>query len=113
MKHLRTFWGAAALALSTLVSSHVFAQTPMEPGKMDMIATADMTEGEIRRIDIGAGKVTIKHGEIKNLDMPPMTMVFTVAQPALLEKLKVGDKVRFLVEMHGSKMVVTQLATVS
>ena len=95
MKSFRAFLSAAALAASTLASTQAFAQVPMDPSKMDMAAPADMTEGEVRRIDTGAGKVTIKHGEIKNLDMPPMTMVFTMAEPAMLSNLKVGDKVRF------------------
>lgn len=64
-----------------------------------MIATAaDLTDGEVRRIDAAASKLTIKHGEIKHLDMPPMTMVFTAAEPGLLNNLKVGDKIRFVVE---------------
>ena len=65
MKSFRVFLSAAALAASTLDSTQAFAQVPMDPSKMDMAAPADMTEGEVRRIDTGAGKVTIKHGEIK------------------------------------------------
>lgn len=51
--------------------------------------------GEIRRIDKAANKVALKHGEIKNLDMPPMSMVFQVKEPAQLDVLQVGQKVRF------------------
>ncbi|HEX5737389.1 MAG TPA: copper-binding protein [Hydrogenophaga sp.] len=54
-----------------------------------------MTEAEVRRVDTTANKISLKHSEIKNLDMPPMTMVFQVSDPALLGKVKVGDKVRF------------------
>jgi Cu/Ag efflux protein CusF len=54
-----------------------------------------LSDGEIRKVDKGAGKVTIRHGELKNLDMPPMTMVFRVRDPAMLDKLKEGDKVKF------------------
>ncbi len=61
----------------------------------------------------GPGKVTIKHGEIKNLDMPPMTMVFTMADPSMLTNLKVGDKVRFVVEQQNGKMVITQITPAS
>jgi Cu/Ag efflux protein CusF len=50
---------------------------------------------EVRRIDKSAGKVSLKHGEIPNLDMPPMSMVFQVKEPALLDALQVGQKVRF------------------
>ena len=70
-------------------------------------------EAEVRRVDTGAGKVTLKHGEIRNLDMPPMTMVFTVAEPAMLGNLKVGDKVRFVVEQQNGKMVITKITPAS
>lgn len=113
MKSFRVFLSAAALAASTLASTQAFAQVPMDHSKMDMAAPADMTEGEVRRIDTGAGKVTIKHGEIKNLDMPPMTMVFTMADPSMLTNLKVGDKVRFVVEQQNGKMVITQITPAS
>lgn len=69
-------------------------------------SSADMTDGEVRKIDKDAGKLTLKHGEIKNLDMPGMTMVFQVKEPALLDKLKVGDKVKFRAEKAGSAYVV-------
>ena len=69
----------------------------------------DLAEGEVRRIDPGTQKITIKHGEIKSMDMPPMTMVFTAAQPALLNNLKVGDKIRFAVDQQAGKMTVTRI----
>ncbi len=72
-------------------------------------SAADMTEGEIRKIDMQQKKLTIKHGEIKNLDMPPMTMVFQVKDGALLDKLKAGDKIRFVVEKSDSGYVVTTI----
>jgi Cu/Ag efflux protein CusF len=73
-------------------------------------AVADvLTDGEVRRIDKAGGKVTLKHGEIRNLDMPPMTMVFQVKDAAMLDTVKVGDKVRFHVEKQGSAFVVTEL----
>jgi len=71
-------------------------------------AKADMTEGEVRKVDREAKKLTIKHGEIRNLDMPPMTMVFQVKDAAMLDTLKPGDKVRFTVEKTASGFVVTE-----
>ena len=65
------------------------------------------TEGEVRKVDKSAGKITLKHGEIKNLDMPPMTMVFGVKDKALLANVKAGDKVRFTAEKDGGQYVVT------
>ena len=53
--------------------------------------------------------LTLRHGEIKHLDMPPMTMVFQVPDPALLDKVKPGDKVKFMVVNEGGKMVVTDI----
>jgi Cu/Ag efflux protein CusF len=62
-----------------------------------------MTDAEIRRIDRDAGKVTLRHGAITILDMPPMTMVFVARDKTRLDGLKVGDKVRFrAVEEQGS-----------
>ena len=55
----------------------------------------DTAEGEVRRVDKAARKITLKHGVIKNLDMPPMSMVFQVKDAALLDKVQAGDKVRF------------------
>ena len=54
-----------------------------------------LAEGEVRRVDKAGGKISLKRGEIKNLDMPPMSMVFQVSDKALLDKVKVGDKVNF------------------
>ena len=59
------------------------------------LADTHLSDGEVRRVDKSAGKVTLKHGEIKNLDMPPMTMVFGVKDKALLDNVKAGDKVKF------------------
>lgn len=70
-------------------------------------ASASMTEGEVRKVDKDAGKITLKHGPIKNLDMPPMTMVFQVKDRALLDKVKAGDKVQFTAEQSAGAYVVT------
>jgi Cu/Ag efflux protein CusF len=61
-------------------------------------APADMTAGEIRKVDKAARQITIKHAEIRNLEMPPMTMVFQVRDARVLDKVKAGDKVSFLAE---------------
>ena len=69
----------------------------------------DKVAGEVRKVDRDNQKITIKHGELKSLDMPPMTMVFTVKDPALLEAAKPGDKVRFGVAREDGKFVVTAI----
>ena len=67
----------------------------------------------VRRIDKEAKKITLRHGAIANLDMPPMTMVFQVADAALLDRVKVGDKVRFAAEKREGAFTVTQLESAS
>lgn len=68
-----------------------------------------MTDGEVRKVDKEAKKITLKHGEIKNLGMPAMTMVFQVKDPALLDKVKSGDKVRFNAENVNGALVMTSI----
>lgn len=68
-----------------------------------------MTDGEVKKIDLDAGKITIKHGEIKHLEMPPMTMVFRVADPKTLDQVKAGDKVRFVVDKVDGQYTVTKI----
>lgn len=95
------FWGTA-LAQSTHDHStmgHASAATN---------AASAMTDGEVKKIDTKAQTITLKHGEIKNLNMPAMTMAFRAKTPALFAQVKVGDKVRFKAEM--SKDVLTLVA---
>ncbi len=73
-------------------------------------ASADEhADGEIRKIDAETGRLTIRHGDIKSLDMPPMTMVFQLKDKALLAGIKVGDKVKFKAISEGGKYVVTEI----
>jgi Cu(I)/Ag(I) efflux system periplasmic protein CusF len=69
-------------------------------------AASDTADGEIRKVDKASGKLTIKHGELKNLGMGSMTMVFRAKDAAMLDKVKAGDKVRFTVD---STMTVTAI----
>ena len=103
---------SAALTAASLTSVAAFAQAGMDHSKMGdmkMDMSKDLTDGEVRKIDKAAGKLTIKHGEIKNLDMPGMTMAFAVKDKALLDKVKSGDKIKFKVVMEGGNMVVTDI----
>ena len=79
--------------------------------KMQSHAPADATvvEGTVKKIDKAAGKLTIAHGPLESLGMPPMTMVFRAAEPGLLDQVKVGDKIRFAVEKVGGALTVTSL----
>lgn len=74
-----------------------------------MHATSPMSDAVVRKIDAAAGKITLKHGPIPNLDMPPMTMVFRVQPPELLNTVKVGDAVKFHAEEIGGALTVTAI----
>lgn len=75
-------------------------------------AANDLTDGEVRKLDMAAGKVTLKHGEIKNLEMPGMTMVFQAKDKTLLAALKVGDKIKFRAVNEGGKILLTEIQMV-
>ena len=80
------------------------------PGAPAAAARAgEMTDGEVRKVDKDGGKITLKHAEIKSLDMPAMTMVFVVKDKAMLDKLAAGDKVRFKAINDAGKFTVTEL----
>ncbi len=68
-----------------------------------------LTDGEIRRVDRDAKKLTIRHEPIQSLDMPAMTMVFQVKDPAMLDSVKVGDKVKFEAEKLGGAYTLTRI----
>jgi Cu(I)/Ag(I) efflux system protein CusF len=70
---------------------------------------APLSQGEVRKVDAATQKITLRHGPIASIGMPPMTMVFEVARPELLEGVSVGEKVRFQVQQQGSRYVVTEL----
>lgn len=72
-------------------------------------ATAPMSTGEVLKVDKAQGKITLRHGTLANLDMPGMTMAFRVAQPAMLDQVKPGDKVRFVADMPGGVMTIMAL----
>jgi len=69
----------------------------------------DMADAKVRTVDKDAAKLTLKHGEIKSLEMPPMTMVFNVKDKAMLDQLKAGDKVRFKAVNEAGKYTVTDI----
>jgi Cu(I)/Ag(I) efflux system periplasmic protein CusF len=113
----RSLLGAALIGLTVGMTSPAIAQQPAPGSMVDraplLLAAAstntDSTEAEVRRVDKAASKLTLKHGEIKNLDMPPMTMVFGVQDKALLEGLKPGDRVKFKAVEKSGSYTVTEL----
>ena len=72
-------------------------------------ATTSFTDAEVRKVDKEAKKITLKHGEIKNLEMPGMTMVFAVKDEAMLDRVKAGDKVQFKAIDDGGKLTVVEI----
>ena len=104
---------AALLSLGLLAVGAAHAQADAHAGHHAQTAASSaataMAEGEVRKIDKDAAKITLKHGPIKSLDMPPMTMVFQVRDRALLDKVKAGDKVRFAAEEKSGAYVVTAI----
>jgi Cu(I)/Ag(I) efflux system periplasmic protein CusF len=71
--------------------------------------TGDMSDAEVRKVDKDSKKLTLKHGEIKNLDMPGMTMVFAVKEPGMVDMVKAGDKVKFKAEKINGTFTVTAI----
>ena len=69
----------------------------------------EFTKGPVKKVDAAAKKVTIIHEELKNLDMPAMTMVFRVKDDAMLEKLKEGANIEFIAERADGKLVVAKV----
>lgn len=113
---------ASALAASLAVpysalandAHHVAAATGSaaeKPAASSNGSGSAMSEGEIRKVDKSAGKITIKHGPIENLGMPNMTMVFRAKDPAMLEQVKAGDKVKFAADKVNGVYTVTQIET--
>jgi Cu(I)/Ag(I) efflux system protein CusF len=93
----------ATLALSSV--SGAYAQS--EPATA--AASNSMSTGEVKKVDKSAGKVTIKHGPLKNIGMDAMTMVFRVKEPSMLEQVKAGDKINFVAEEPNGQLTVTKL----
>lgn len=89
---LKVICGAAALMLTSAA-----------------LAQGAMTDGEVRKVDKENQKITLKHGEIKNQEMPPMTMVFNVGDAKLLDNVKTGDKVQFRAVSEGGKFTITEI----
>jgi Cu(I)/Ag(I) efflux system periplasmic protein CusF len=96
MKHRTWLKTAIAIGLSVGLASATVAQQ-------------SSVDGTVEKIDKSAGKVTLKHGPIKNLDMDGMTMVFRVQDPSALDRLKVGQKVKFEADRVNGQITATKI----
>ena len=114
MKYFPTLTLACLLALAGPAQAQARNDdhSAHHPAPTAVAAAADMTDGEVRKVDKAAKKITLQHGPIKNLDMPGMTMAFAVKDPALLDKVKAGDKVKFTAISVNGALVVTDLQRV-
>ena len=107
-----------ALVASIALSTPVWAQQKADEhaghhaASSPTAAADEMTDAEVRKVDIDAVKITLKHGDIKSLDMPAMTMVFNVRDKAMLGQVKAGDKVKFKAVNEAGKYTVTDLQVV-
>lgn len=112
----RTFFGLLLLAA---IASPTIAQqsSPTDHGAhhpegkaaASASPSVELTDGEVRRVDKGAKKITLRHATIKSLDMPPMTMVFQVKDTAMLDQVKVGDKIKFAAEDVKGAITLTRM----
>lgn len=96
MKRLSALSMLSALVTGVAISAAAFAQ-------------AAMTEGAVEKIDQAAGKITLNHGPIKNLDMEAMKMVFRVKDAGMLNGLKVGQKIKFEADRVNGQITVTRI----
>lgn len=99
---------AAASSASANDAHHGAASTPATQVAQ---ASAPLSDGEVKKVDKSAAKITIKHGPLAKLDMPGMTMVFRVKDPAMLDQVKAGDKIRFEADKVNGAFTVMKLET--
>jgi len=100
---------SAASAVVPVALADQSTKAMPEQGMKSMATDDKYTSGEIKKVDTAQGKLTIKHGDIKNLGMPGMTMIFKVNDPAMLGGVKAGDAVQFVVERKDGALVITEL----
>ncbi|RJG03500.1 copper-binding protein [Noviherbaspirillum sedimenti] len=116
MNILNTFSLAAALAIFVAPlaqannAHHAASAAATSAASVPAQSTETaLTEGEVKKVNKDTGKLTIKHGELKNLGMPPMTMVFRAKDPAMLDQVKAGDKINFVADKVEGQFTVTKL----
>ena len=112
LRALRSPLRASVLAWATalpLLGGAVVMATATPHAHAQVSAATEWTEAEVRKLDRENSKLTLKHAEIKSLDMPPMTMVFQARDKAMLEGLQVGSKIRFRAGRDKGQYVVLEL----
>lgn len=113
MKTLQHTLVAGAVGIAGALAPGLPSQAqPVAAGAPSQAQTSDMSEAEVRKVDKENKKITLKHGTIKSLDMPPMTMVFQVSDAAMLDKVQPGDRIRFKATSNAGKLTVTEIQPV-
>lgn len=110
MKLIRILLITLTLSPALLFNAHASEHMRIGEAAVTSANSKSLSTGEIKKIDKDAGKITLKHGPLVNLNMPAMTMVFKVQSPQLLNTVKVGDSVKFRVENIQGALTVTQIA---
>lgn len=95
----------ATIAVVLSLSPAVFAQE----AKSANVGSTATSKGEVKKIDLDAGKLTIRHGELKNIDMPATTMVFDLSDKATLAKLKASGKITFVANNANGQLTATNV----
>jgi Cu/Ag efflux protein CusF len=104
---------ASVLVAATAMPAFVDASNHKEAGIQSSAQASATAEGEVRKVDKDAQKITLRHGPLPGLDMPkPMTMVYRVKDPAMLDQVKAGDKVKFEAEKIAGAFTVTKIEPV-
>lgn len=96
-------WMPLMTALAIATPSHAQTAAP------SAVEAVSLSEGTVRKLDVPNAKITLRHGPIVNLDMPPMSMVFRVQPPELMNGFKTGDTVRFRAESINGAYTVTHI----
>jgi Cu(I)/Ag(I) efflux system periplasmic protein CusF len=110
MKKLSPYLVACALLFAGTVSAQSTDEHSSHSAAGQQFAQAStLTDGEVRKVDKDAKKITIRHGPIANLDMPGMTMVFRVQDPAMLDQVKAGETIRFVADRVNGALTVTRI----
>lgn len=109
MKTTSILYAALMFAISVPLVSVAAEDNTKSGTPSEMAASSSMSSGEVKKIDKDAGKVTIKHGPLSNLEMPAMTMVFRVKDAAMLDQFKPGDQINFIAEKVNGALTVTKI----
>lgn len=112
MQRLSVLITAAALLAGAAASSFAAAGQALDDTQHAAPGASRMSSGEVVKVDRDAAKITIKHGPLANLNMPGMTMVFKAKDPALLARVKAGDKINFVAEQVNGALIVTKIEAV-